>query len=47
MTAKRKIYITIMHGLMYLSAAATAGLVLFMIGYVMIEGIPNITWELI
>ncbi|MBQ2899542.1 MAG: phosphate ABC transporter permease PstA [Oscillospiraceae bacterium] len=47
MTAKRKIYITIMRGLMYLSAAATAGLVLFMIGYVMIEGIPNITWELI
>ncbi|MBR6656747.1 MAG: phosphate ABC transporter permease PstA [Oscillospiraceae bacterium] len=47
MTAKRKIYITIMHGLMYLSAAATAGLVLFMIGYVMIEGIPNITWELL
>ena len=47
MTAKRKIYITIMRGLMYLSAAVTAGLVLFMIGYVMIEGIPNITWELI
>ncbi len=47
MTAKRKIYITIMRGLMYLSAAATTGLVLFMIGYVMIEGIPNITWELI
>ncbi len=47
MTAKRKIYITIMRALMYLSAAATAGLVLFMIGYVMIEGIPNITWELI
>ena len=47
MTAKRKIYITIIRGLMYLSAAVTAGLVLFMIGYVMIEGIPNITWELI
>ena len=47
MTAKRKIYITIMRGLMYLSAAVTAGLVLFMIGYVMIEGIPNITWELL
>ncbi len=47
MTAKRKVYITIMRGLMYLSAAVTAGLVLFIIGYVMIEGIPNITWELI
>ena len=47
MTAKRKTYIIIMRGLMYLSAAVTAGLVLFMIGYVTIEGIPNITWELI
>ncbi|MBQ5328482.1 MAG: phosphate ABC transporter permease PstA [Oscillospiraceae bacterium] len=47
MTAKRKTYIIIMRGLMYLSAAVTAGLVLFMIGYVMIEGIPNITWELL
>ncbi len=47
MTAKRKTYIIIMRALMYLSAAVTAGLVLFMIGYVMIEGIPNITWELL
>ncbi len=47
MTAKRKIYITIMRALMYLSAALTGGLVLFLIGYVMIKGIPNITWELL
>ena len=31
MTAKRKIYIAAMRTLMYLSAALTAGLVLFMI----------------
>ena len=47
MTAKRKIYIAAMCALMYLSAALTAGLVLFMIIYVMAKGIPNITWELL
>ena len=36
-----------MRALMYLSAALTAGLVLFMIIYVMAKGIPNITWELL
>ena len=47
MTAKRKIYIAAMRALMYLSAAFTAGLVLFMIIYVMAKGIPNISWELL
>lgn len=47
MTAKRKIYIAAMRALMYLSAALTAGLVLFMIIYVMVKGIPNISWELL
>ena len=36
-----------MRALMYLSAALTAGLVLFMIIYVMAKGIPNISWELL
>ena len=47
MTAKRKIYIAAMRALMYLSAAVTAGLVLFMVIYVMAKGIPNISWELL
>ena len=47
MTAKRKTYVAAMRALMYLSAALTAGLVLFMIIYVMAKGIPNITWELL
>ena len=47
MTAKRKIYIAAMRALMYLSAAFTTGLVLFMIIYVMAKGIPNISWELL
>ena len=47
MTAKRKINIFILRALMYLSIGLTAGLVLFLITYVMAKGLPNISWELI
>lgn len=33
--------------LMWFSVGITAALVLFMLGYVMIKGLPNITWELL
>ncbi|MDD6187889.1 MAG: phosphate ABC transporter permease PstA [Oscillospiraceae bacterium] len=36
-----------MRGAMLLCTALTAGLTMFLIGYVMIKGIPNITWELV
>ena len=32
---------------MYLAAALTAALVLFLIGYVLLKGVPNISWELL
>lgn len=44
---KRKIYIAVMRVLMVLSAFLTAALVLFLLGYVLWNGIPNITWELL
>ncbi len=44
---KRKIYIGIMKGLMYLSAGIICGLTLFIIIYVLVKGIPNISWELL
>ncbi|HPW52772.1 MAG TPA: phosphate ABC transporter permease PstA [Erysipelotrichaceae bacterium] len=44
---KRKIYIGIMKGAMYFCTSLTALLVLFLFGYVLIKGIPNITWELL
>lgn len=47
MTAKRKINIFILRALMYLSIGLTAGLVLFLITYVMVKGLPNISWELL
>ena len=43
----RKCRIAVLKGLMYLAAALTAGLVLFLIAYVMMKGIPNLSWGLI
>ena len=43
----RKCRIAVLKGLMYLAAALTSGLVLFLIVYVMMKGIPNLSWELI
>ena len=47
MNKKRKIYIGFMRGAMIFCTALTATLVLFLMGYVLINGIPNITWELL
>lgn len=44
---KRVVYTRLMKTLMTLSAVLTCGLVLFLVIYVLIKGIPNITWELL
>lgn len=44
---KRKIYMVIMRGLMGISTVLTCGLVLFIMSYVLVKGIPNITWDLL
>ena len=44
---KRKVYISLMRSAMIVSTVFTAVLVLFLLGYVMVNGIPNITWELL
>lgn len=44
---KRKIYIDFMRGAMIVCTALTAALVLFLMGYVLVNGILNITWELL
>lgn len=46
-STKRKVYIAIMRLLMFLSVAVTCALVLFLIGYLLWKGIPNISWELL
>ena len=47
MNKRRKLYIGLMRGAMILCTAMTAGLVLFLMGYVLVNGIPNISWELL
>ena len=44
---RRRIYTGAMRTLMYLSAGLTAALVLFLIGYVLLKGVPNLSWELL
>ena len=44
---KRDVFVWSMRLLMWLAAGITAALILFLLGYVLIKGIPNITWELL
>ena len=44
---KRNIYVWTMRVLMWLAAGITAALTLFLVGYVLIRGIPNLSWEFI
>ena len=47
MKKSRKVYITIMKCGMLFCTALVALLTLFMIAYILIKGIPNISWELL
>ena len=44
---KRSAYIWSMRVLMWLAAGITAALTLFLLGYVLLKGLPNINWELL
>ena len=46
-SGKRRVYICSMRGLMAVSAAITYALVLFMVVYVLVKGIPNISWRML
>ena len=47
LSGERRAYILLMKVLMLFSVAITAALVLFLFGYVLIKGLPNISWELL
>lgn len=47
LSGRRRAYDICMRGLMYLAAGLTCALVLFLIGYVLWKGLPNVTWELL
>ena len=44
---KRNLYVWGMRILMCLAASITAALTLFLLGYVLFKGLPNISWELL
>ena len=44
---KRNVYIWGVRILMWLAAGITAALTLFLLGYVLTKGLPNISWELL
>ena len=44
---RRKAYGGVMRMLMYVSVGLTCALVLFMIGYVLYKGVPNLSWPLL
>ena len=45
--AGRRAYAVCMRTLLYAATALTSGLVLFLIGYVMVRGVPSIRWTLL
>ncbi|MBQ6945261.1 MAG: phosphate ABC transporter permease PstA [Ruminococcus sp.] len=47
LSKKRKAYMVGMKAAMYLSTGLTAALVIFLVAYVFIKGIPHISWELL
>ncbi len=47
LSKKRKAYIGAMKAAMYISTGLTAALVIFLVAYVFIKGIPYISWELL
>ena len=44
---RRKVYAVLMRGIMGSATVLTCGLVAFLILYVLVKGIPHITWELL
>lgn len=44
---RRKMFLWTVRGAMYLAAVLTGAMTLFIMGYVLLKGIPNVTWELL
>ena len=44
---KRTVYVWAMRVLMWLAAGITGALTLFLLGYVLVKGIPNLSWQLL
>ena len=46
-SGRRRAYIGLMRAFMYIAAALTGALVLFLIVYVLVKGLPNVSWTLL
>ena len=47
LSLRRRLYCGVLRGLMYLAAGLTGALLVFLIGYIFVRGLPNISWELL
>ena len=47
LSSQRRRWIFAVRGLMALAAGLTCALVLFLLGYVLLRGLPHISWELL
>ena len=47
MRTKRNVYVWAVRLLMWFAAGITASLTLFVVGYVLVQGIPHISWQLL
>jgi phosphate transport system permease protein len=45
MTAKRNVYVWAVRLLMWLAVGITSALALFVVGYVLVQGIPHLSWQ--
>ena len=47
LSLRRRLYCSALRGLMYFAAGLTGALLVFLIGYIFVRGLPHLTWELI
>ena len=45
MAAKRNVYVWVVRLLMWLAVGLTSALTLFVVGYVLVQGIPHLSWQ--
>lgn len=45
LSARRRIYGAMMRGLLWICAALTCGLLLFLVAYIFCRGVPSLSWE--
>ena len=45
MTAKRNVYVWVVRLLMWLAVGLTSAFTLFVVGYVLVQGIPHLSWQ--